>query len=167
VRFEEAAALQVAQVERGGGGGDAVAFGVLLDRQRRAGAGACERLALATLAVERGGVPADFHALRGGEQRRLAQGGCRVACCRFRRRGKRPRARRLKTLAYVSGFDVIPIAEEVAEAWAELRVALRDAGRRLGVNDAWIAATAMALRIPLVSQDRDFEHVPGLSVVLV
>ena len=77
------------------------------------------------------------------------------------------RARRLKTLAYVSGFDVIPIAEEVAEAWAELRVALRDAGRRLGVNDAWIAATAMALRIPLVSQDRDFEHVPGLSVVLV
>jgi len=30
-----------------------------------------------------------------------------------------------------------------------------------------LAATAVALRIPLVSQDRDFEHVPGLTVVLL
>ncbi len=35
------------------------------------------------------------------------------------------------------------------------------------MNDTWIAATAMALRIPLVAQGRDFEHAPGLTVVLV
>lgn len=77
------------------------------------------------------------------------------------------RATRLTTLSFLEDLDVIPVDSSVAEAWAVLRVALRDAGRRLGVNDAWIAATAIALGVPLVSQDRDFEGVPGVSVVLV
>lgn len=77
------------------------------------------------------------------------------------------RARRLTTLSFLEGLDVIPVDASVAEAWAVLRVALRDAGRRLRVNDAWIAATAIALGVPLVSQDRDFDGVPGLSVVFV
>jgi hypothetical protein len=34
------------------------------------------------------------------------------------------------------------VDEEVAGAWARLRVTLRDLGLRMGVNDSWIAATA-------------------------
>jgi predicted nucleic acid-binding protein len=37
----------------------------------------------------------------------------------------------------------------------------------MGVNGAWIAATAIALGVPLVTQDADFDGVPGLDVVRV
>ncbi len=77
------------------------------------------------------------------------------------------RARRLTTLSFVAQYDVIVVDASVAEAWGQLRVALRDAGRRLGVNDSWVAATAIALDVPLVSQDRGFEGVPGLWAILV
>lgn len=75
------------------------------------------------------------------------------------------RARRLETLAQAQQFDPIPIDEPVAAAWAALRVALRDAGRRMPVNDSWIAATALAHQIPVVTQDADYDDVPGLSTI--
>ena len=51
--------------------------------------------------------------------------------------------------------------------WAGLRIRLRDAGQRMAVNDSWIAATAMALEIPVVTQDDDYVDIPGLSVIHV
>ena len=77
------------------------------------------------------------------------------------------RARRLATLEYVRALDPLPIDAAVAEAWALLRVALRDVNRRMKANDAWIAATALALDIPIVTQDHDFDDAPGLHVVRV
>ncbi|MCU1352505.1 MAG: type toxin-antitoxin system VapC family toxin [Acidimicrobiales bacterium] len=77
------------------------------------------------------------------------------------------RARRLETLSRAQALAVIPIDEQVAGAWAELRVRLRDAGRRMPVNDSWIAATAISLRVPVVTQDRDYVQLPGLDVVLL
>jgi hypothetical protein len=35
------------------------------------------------------------------------------------------------------------------------------------LNDSWIAATAIANRIPVVSQDDDYDDVPGLEVVRI
>ena len=35
------------------------------------------------------------------------------------------------------------------------------------VNDSWIAATAMALQVPVVTQDDDYVEVSGLSVIRV
>jgi predicted nucleic acid-binding protein len=75
------------------------------------------------------------------------------------------RAQRLRTLQDALGLDPLPVDEHVADAWAELRVALRAAGQRLEANDSWIAATAIAHRLPLVTQDRDYDGVPGLDVV--
>lgn len=77
------------------------------------------------------------------------------------------RARRLATLESVQRLQPLPIDERVAEAWAILRLALRDAGVRLKSNDAWIAATALSLGVPLLTQDGDFDGVPGLAVVRV
>ena len=77
----------------------------------------------------------------------------------------RTRAQRLATFTLAQAFDAVPIDEPVAEAWANLRIALRSRGRRMPVNDSWIAATAMALRIPVVTQDADFATVPGLDVI--
>jgi predicted nucleic acid-binding protein len=77
------------------------------------------------------------------------------------------RARRLETLSRVEALDPLPIDAPVAHAWAALRLALRDQGKRMPLNDSWIAATAMANRIPVVSQGDDYEGVPGLDVIRV
>ncbi len=77
------------------------------------------------------------------------------------------RARRLETLTRADALDPLPIDRSVATAWAILRLALRDAGKRMPLNDSWIAATALAGNIPVVSQDADYDGVPGLQVLRV
>ncbi|WP_336921575.1 type II toxin-antitoxin system VapC family toxin [Aquipuribacter sp. SD81] len=80
------------------------------------------------------------------------------------------RARRLATLDSVADVEVLPIDAAVAAEWARLRVHLAERGRRVNVNDLWIAATAVANSMPVVTQDGDFdplEGVRGLEVVTV
>mgnify|MGYP003544720375 CR=1 FL=1 len=55
----------------------------------------------------------------------------------------------------------------MAEAWARLSIVLRDAGRRMPVNDSWIAATALAHGVPVVTQDDVYVELAGLPVVRV
>jgi predicted nucleic acid-binding protein len=77
------------------------------------------------------------------------------------------RARRLATLMEVAALDPLPIDERVAEAWARLRILLRDGGKRMPVNDSWIAATAMAFGVPVVTQDDDYVSLDGLDIIRV
>lgn len=77
------------------------------------------------------------------------------------------RDQRLATLTGALRMDPVPVDETVAAEWARLRVLLRDNGQRMPVNDSWIAATAMALGIPVVTQDNDFPGVEGLEVARV
>lgn len=73
------------------------------------------------------------------------------------------RARRLMTLGVLGDVEVLPVTEAAALHWAQIRVALADADRRLNVNDTWIAATALAHGLPVITQDADFELLPGLA----
>ncbi len=77
------------------------------------------------------------------------------------------RDRRLGTLTSALALQPIAIDDVVAAQWARLRVLLRDADQRMPVNDSWIASTAMALDVPVVTQDDDFPTVPGLAVTRV
>jgi predicted nucleic acid-binding protein len=77
------------------------------------------------------------------------------------------RYRRLSTLTAALALEPVAIDDRVAEAWARLRVTLRDLGLRMPVNDSWIAATAISLGVPVVTQDDDYVEVPGLAVVHV
>ncbi|WP_156426687.1 type II toxin-antitoxin system VapC family toxin [Mycobacterium sp. IS-3022] len=80
------------------------------------------------------------------------------------------RARRLRTLDAVADMTALPVDEEAAQLWALLRVHLAEAGRRVRVNDLWIAAIAAAKHLPVVTQDEDFdalEGVAGLAIVRV
>ena len=77
------------------------------------------------------------------------------------------RDRRLSTLIFALALRPFPVDDAVAAAWARLRVLLRDQGLRMPVNDSWIAATAMALGVPVVTQDRDFPQLDELDVVRV
>ena len=80
------------------------------------------------------------------------------------------RARRLATLESAADIEVLAIDAEVAAEWARLRVHLAETGRRVNVNDLWIAATAAANGLPVVTQDDDFgplEGARGLDVIRV
>lgn len=77
------------------------------------------------------------------------------------------RAARLDTLTRALSLEPVPVTDSVAESWALLRVQLRSSGRSMPINDSWIAATAIALRIPVVTQDADYDEVPGLVVIRV
>jgi predicted nucleic acid-binding protein len=77
------------------------------------------------------------------------------------------RDRRLDTLMTALSLDPVPVDDRVAEAWARLRVALAEAQLKMSVNDSWIAATAMALGVPVVTQDDDYVELPALQVIHV
>jgi predicted nucleic acid-binding protein len=76
-------------------------------------------------------------------------------------------ARRLSTYQLAQELEPLVIDEAVAEAWALLVSQLRAAGRKAPVNDTWIAATAIAHRVPVVSQDADYDHMPDLEVIRI
>jgi predicted nucleic acid-binding protein len=77
------------------------------------------------------------------------------------------RARRLATLEAVSDIELLTVDAAVAASWALLRVHLAAAQRRLNVNDLWIAATAHAHDLPVVTQDDDFTPVAGAAGLVV
>ncbi|MFP5333525.1 MAG: PIN domain-containing protein [Acidimicrobiia bacterium] len=71
------------------------------------------------------------------------------------------RARRMSTLELVMTLSPLPIDEEAAGAWARLGATLRESGRRMPPNDSWVAATAAAHRLPVLTCDADFRDLPG------
>jgi predicted nucleic acid-binding protein len=77
------------------------------------------------------------------------------------------RARRLATLDAVADIELLAVDAAVAASWALLRVHLADTGRRLNVNDLWIAATALAHGVPVVTQDDDFAPIDGAAGLTV
>jgi predicted nucleic acid-binding protein len=81
--------------------------------------------------------------------------------------GVETRGQRFATLGSLADVKVLPIDEDVAAAWARLRVGVAEAGRKVNVNDLWIAATAVAQRLPVVTQDGDFDALEGLAGLVV
>jgi predicted nucleic acid-binding protein len=77
------------------------------------------------------------------------------------------RGRRMATLGRVASMKVFPIDEDVASEWARLRVHLAEQGRRVNVNDLWIAASAVANGLPVVTQDDDFDPLDGVRGLVV
>jgi predicted nucleic acid-binding protein len=83
------------------------------------------------------------------------------------------RTRRADTLALARAADPIPISEAIMVAWARLVIACRDAQihRTVKLTDALIAATAIEHRLPVVTQDEDFDMLaaayPPLEVTRV
>jgi hypothetical protein len=73
------------------------------------------------------------------------------------------RAGRLRTLDAVADMTALPVDEEAARLWALLRVRLAETGRRVRINDLWIAAIAASKHLPVVTQDEDFEALDGVA----
>lgn len=68
----------------------------------------------------------------------------------------------------IAGVEVLHTGDEIINAYADLRVACTRAGHALHQRqhdaDRWIAATAVRLGIPLVSNDGVFHDTPGLTL---
>ena len=77
------------------------------------------------------------------------------------------RDRRLATLEAVAQMTVLPIWGGADRAWAQMRAYLAASGRRVNANDLWIAATAAAHEIPVVTQDGDFAALSGIAGLAV
>ena len=74
---------------------------------------------------------------------------------------------RLATYTAALLFAPLAVDEAVANAWAQMQARLRAAGRRMPVNDSWIAAIALAHGLPLLTMDDDYDVVDGLEVVML
>jgi len=59
------------------------------------------------------------------------------------------------------------VDETVSDAWALLISRLRAAGRKAPINDSWIAATAVAHDVPIVTQDSDYDAMPDVQVIRI
>ena len=72
-----------------------------------------------------------------------------------------------KLLAYLKQeFATYPATTELGDVWAELKAAARNQGRELDTADAWIAATAIYLNVPLISHNKqDFDFLSKLQLI--
>ncbi|MFC7081733.1 PIN domain-containing protein [Halorussus caseinilyticus] len=58
----------------------------------------------------------------------------------------------------------VPFTDEAAVETAEIRATLSARGEKINATDTYIAGTARAFDVPLVTADGDFEKVDGLDV---
>ncbi|MGO9802335.1 MAG: type II toxin-antitoxin system VapC family toxin [Steroidobacteraceae bacterium] len=61
---------------------------------------------------------------------------------------------------FLAPFRVVQLSRAIAWRMAALQASLN---RRLGENDAWIAATALSYEATLVAREKAFERVPRLD----
>ena len=64
--------------------------------------------------------------------------------------------------SYLPTVEVATINHASAKVYATIRLELREAGRPIPANDAWIAALARQHQLPVLSQDARFDDVPDL-----
>jgi predicted nucleic acid-binding protein len=67
------------------------------------------------------------------------------------------RATRMATIEALTTLTTLDADAAAAAHWGRLRQAISETGRRVNVNDLWIAAIALAHRLPVVTQDHDFD----------
>ncbi|GAA3735353.1 type II toxin-antitoxin system VapC family toxin [Leifsonia bigeumensis] len=80
------------------------------------------------------------------------------------------RSARMGTLEAIAGIRSLSVNAAAAAHWGRLRYRLREAGRRMNVNDLWIASVALAHDMPVITQDQDFtilSDLDGPAVVMV
>ncbi|MGH3635046.1 type II toxin-antitoxin system VapC family toxin [Mycobacterium sp.] len=77
------------------------------------------------------------------------------------------RAQRLATLESIADMEMLPVDDEAARMWARLRIYLAETGRRVRINDLWIAAIAASRALPVITQDDDFAALDGAANTMI
>jgi tRNA(fMet)-specific endonuclease VapC len=63
--------------------------------------------------------------------------------------------------------DEIPVDHEVAQVYADIVTALRQAGTPLPTNDIWVAATSARAGAPILTFDEHFEAIGRVGTILL
>lgn len=65
-----------------------------------------------------------------------------------------------------SQFVVFRSSIALCELWSDVRRERKEKGREIATSDAWIAATAIFLNVPLITNNRrDFEMIDRLQLI--
>jgi tRNA(fMet)-specific endonuclease VapC len=76
----------------------------------------------------------------------------------------RDRVRYERWLAeYLSKFRILDVDERTSISYSAVRTELKKAGTPIPSNDVWIAALCRQHSLPLLSRDRHFDSVPGIT----
>lgn len=76
-----------------------------------------------------------------------------------------PKKSHEKLMEVATLIPVLPLNEEVANHYGDIRATLEKQGKPIGNNDLWIAAHALALKVTVVTNNvREFNRVPGLQL---
>ena len=68
----------------------------------------------------------------------------------------------------LTNYLIIPVDIELCHIWGNLRAERQTIGRVISPQDAWIAATAIRHKLPLVTNNaKDFQSIPTLQVITV
>jgi tRNA(fMet)-specific endonuclease VapC len=66
---------------------------------------------------------------------------------------------------YLGKFRILDVDERTPVSYSAIRVELKKAGRPIPSNDIWIAALCRQHSLPLLSRDRHFDAVTGITRV--
>jgi tRNA(fMet)-specific endonuclease VapC len=67
---------------------------------------------------------------------------------------------------YLATFKFVPHSSAISACWVHAKLNTLERGRPMSGEDLWIAATALALQIPLVTHNaEDFVGLPELEVL--
>jgi len=77
----------------------------------------------------------------------------------------RREANRARLHRVMSDFRVLTLSLRTTEIYGKLQASLRRKGRPLPTNDVWIAAQALESDLMLLTRDKHFQEVEGLSVL--
>jgi predicted nucleic acid-binding protein len=67
---------------------------------------------------------------------------------------------------YLAMYTVLPVERELCAHWARIVVHARRVGRVLQTADAWVAASAIHYRVPLITNNaKDYGMLPGLMIL--
>jgi predicted nucleic acid-binding protein len=64
---------------------------------------------------------------------------------------------------YLSAFHVLEVDERTTVSYCAVRIELKKAGTPIPSNDVWIAALCRQHSLPLLSRDRHFDAVTGIT----
>ncbi|HMJ26119.1 MAG TPA: PIN domain-containing protein [Pyrinomonadaceae bacterium] len=74
--------------------------------------------------------------------------------------------KRQHLMKHLRRYTVYPVSALLCRKWAEVVDGARRRGRSIATSDAWIAASAMLLDVPLLTHNAgDFESEPGLNMI--
>jgi tRNA(fMet)-specific endonuclease VapC len=84
-------------------------------------------------------------------------------------KGNRERLNERKLQQFISRLkvEIIEVDADVARKYASIYLALRNKGRKIPINDVWIAACCMEAGGTLLTRDKHFQHVDQIETVVL